>query len=104
MIRRGLHVRDRGWEERFLDLEYVSLLERPLQVVRRVYEFWGASLSEEAEARMKAWLEQNRNQEQRQHDYSLERYGLNDQEVKVSFSSYLKRFNLEAPAVSTTAV
>ena len=95
IVDRALRVRDSGWEERFLDLEYPSLVANPVGVLKEVYRFCGENVPQEVEARARVWLERGHKGRRRRNEYSLEQFGLSADEIKLSFSSYLRRFNLD---------
>ncbi len=90
----GSKVRDQRPASRFFDVHYEELVLDPIAMVRRIYAHFGIELTVTAEAKMKSWLERDKQQERRGHRYTLEQYGLTLSDLELAFSSYIKRFNV----------
>jgi len=89
-----LEIRDRAAPERFLDVAYEDIEARPLDAVRRTYDFMERPLTEQAETAMQAFLDANPKNKHGVHRYSLSQFGLSQQDELARFSDYCKRFNI----------
>lgn len=93
-LARNAAARERLGRGRFVDIDYDDLIADPIGSVERVYDAAGATLTQEAEGRMRDWLAEQRDQRKSGsgHAYALEDYGLNSAEVEEVFAPY-SRFN-----------
>ena len=96
-IERALQVRrsDRvGATDRFLDVHYHDLVQDPLAVVRRIYAHFGIHLSEAARSRMARFLADNPKDKHGPHQYSLEAFGLDVDDLSRRFKAYREHFGI----------
>jgi hypothetical protein len=91
-IDRGLEVRDRVGEERFLDVNFRTLLNEPIEAVNRITEHFG--LPSVDENKMKEYLSTDRPDDRGKHKYTADHYGLDTDAIKDRFKSYIERFNI----------
>src|SRR5207249_4120634 len=89
-----LRQRDRLAEKRVCDIKYDEIRREPIGAVRQSYDYFGWSLSQEAEQRMRAlgaaqWGRQSAN-----HRYQLSQFGSSAKEVLNAFAPYCERFSL----------
>ena len=99
-LERALETRDAHPEKsgQFADFHYRELVADPLGCVGRLYDRFGMELSEEAERRMRSYLAENPQHKHGRHRYSLEMFGLDEEQVADAFASYCKRFGVEREA------
>jgi hypothetical protein len=93
-----LAVRDRSPQSAFLDLAYEEIEERPLDAVRKVYEFLGWRLSPEAAQSMQSFLDLNPKNKHGVHRYSLTEFGLSPEAELVRYATYCQRFGIAVQA------
>lgn len=93
-----LAVRDRSDPGQFLDVSYDEIEARPLDTVRRIYEFLGWQLSGQAESAMQSFLKANPKNKHGVHRYSLAQYGLSARDELSRYADYCKRFNIAVQA------
>ena len=77
-------------EERWIDVNYIDLVENPLGVVQKIYERLGWRLEPAVRDEMEAWLSRMaelRRQEPR-HRYRLEDFALTPEAVDTAFAPY----------------
>jgi hypothetical protein len=91
---RFLAARDRASPATFLDVAYEEIEERPLDAVRKVYEFLGWQLSPAAERAMQAFLDLNPKNKHGVHRYSLAEYGLSPETEAARYKAYCQRFGI----------
>lgn len=82
IVDRTADARDRHPEAAFLDVDYPHLLAEPLTVIRAIYEFDGMELTSAVEERMRAYLADNQQGKFGRHTYSLEEFGLREDEIR----------------------
>lgn len=82
----------------FLDVQFQDTVQRPMDVVRRVYDFIGWELSAEVRARMDAWLIEDQKRHSAAHDYAPETFGLRPAQIERDFAAYRRRHILPATA------
>ncbi|RMD85262.1 MAG: sulfotransferase [Candidatus Dadabacteria bacterium] len=92
MLRHCMEVRDRMDPGRFLDVDYRRFVRDPLAEVRRIYEWLGLPLGEELIAQMQWWIEENRRDKRAPHEYTLEKFGLSEDEIRREFAEYRARY------------
>ena len=79
-------------EHRWIDVDYVDLVDSPTEVVREIYRRFGWSLEPAVVDEMKAWLQQQADRRRREtrHSYLLEDFGLTSGQVNAAFAPYLE--------------
>jgi Sulfotransferase family len=90
--RRAMAMRDAMGEERFADVSFRDLDDDPVGAVARSYERIGLTLDDEGARRMTAWALENSRGTRSPHEFSLAEFGLEGEEVRERFTSYLERF------------
>jgi hypothetical protein len=95
-LRRCLAVRDRLPAERFVDVDYRAVARDPVAEVRRIYAAVSRTLTPEAEAAMRAWVEKNPREHRPPHEYAMETFGYTRDALLREFAGYRARF-LEDP-------
>jgi hypothetical protein len=92
---RIMDVRDKLGEDRIIDVHYADLTREPVATMRTVYRALGDEFTPEAEAGMKAWLDDNPQEKFGKHEYKLEQFGLSEEKVTARFERYLSRYDIE---------
>ena len=93
-----LRERDRLPKNRMCDIQYDDIRRQPIDAVRRIYEFFGWSLSQEAEQRMRVLVASQAERQSANHRYDLSQFGSSAQEVLSVFATYCQRFGLVQPS------
>ena len=88
---RFLRERDRLAATRICDLKHEEIRRDPIGAVRRIYDYFGWSLSPEAERRMRA-LVASQSERRLNHRYDLSQFGSSPEEVLKAFAPYCRRF------------
>ncbi|MCB0755965.1 MAG: sulfotransferase [Flavobacteriales bacterium] len=91
-IERGIKVREQVGEERFLDVNFKTLLEDPIAAVNRITEYF--DLTPINEAKMQAYLDRDRPDNRGKHKYSDGHYGLDSDEIRQRYKDYIARFGI----------
>jgi hypothetical protein len=90
-MERFLRERDRLANNRICDVKHEEIRCDPMGAVRRIYEYFGWSLSAEAERRMRA-LVASQGERSSNHRYHLAQFGSSSEEVLKAFAPYCQRF------------
>jgi hypothetical protein len=93
-IDKFLNERDRLANSRICDVEYDEISRDPIAAVRRVYDHFGWSLSQQAEQRMRALVRSHAQRQPGNHRYHLSQFGSSAEEVLSAFAPYCQRFGL----------
>lgn len=91
-IERGLAVRERVGEERFLDVNFKAVLDDPIKAVNQITEYF--NLTPISETKMQAYLDRDRPDNRGKHKYSDEYYGLDADAIREHYKDYIARFNI----------
>jgi hypothetical protein len=92
-----LSERDRLAGKRICDIQYDEIRREPVGAVRRIYEYFGWTLSREAEQRMRGLVASQAERQSANHRYDLSQFGSSAQEVLSVFATYCQRFGLAQP-------
>jgi hypothetical protein len=82
--------------DRMTNVMFDTLVKDPIGTVRRVYEQFGYQYSDEMEAGMKRWLENNPQGKHGSHKYELEQFGLSKTVIDRIFGEYWQRLQQQA--------
>lgn len=85
-------ARTRIGEDRFIDIDYREVAKEPLKQAQRVLAHIGIPLDDKIEAALTEFMAGNKREQRPMHDYSLERFGLNEADVREAFASYRARY------------
>jgi Sulfotransferase family len=94
-----LRERDRLAHNRICDIQYDEIHREPIRAVRRIYEFFGWSLSQKAEQSMRVLIASQAKRQSANHRYDLSQFGANADDVLSAFAPYCKRFGLSSTRV-----
>ena len=93
-MKKFLRERDRLENNRICDIQYDEIRRDPIRAVRRIYEYFGWSLSHEAERRMRALVASQAKRQSANHRYDLSQFGSSAGAVFGVFETYCQRFDL----------
>ncbi|MBI4518286.1 MAG: sulfotransferase [Deltaproteobacteria bacterium] len=93
---RALHhcmqVRDPMTHAPFIDVDYRAVVRDPIAEVGRIYDFLERKLTAEVVKEMQWWVEENRRDKRAPHEYSLEKFGFTEAEIRREFADYRQRY------------
>lgn len=72
----------------FLDVWYKDTVANPIAAAEKVYEFIGMSLTDEAQAAMQKWRDENKREDRPTHEYTLEQFGFTEAKLAELFRDY----------------
>lgn len=92
---RGIHhtmqVREQQDSRRFLDIHFSDTVAKPMEVLEAVYQFAQMPFTEKARTDAQQWLSGNGREKRAGHDYSLETFGLSEQQMQRDYALYRSR-------------
>ncbi len=93
-LKEAQKARDSRFPEQFFDLNYDELVSDPILTVRKIYTYFGMTLTIQAEAKMRDWLERDKLKTKPGHRYNLESFGLTPTDLDTTFADYIKKYNV----------
>jgi hypothetical protein len=93
-VRDTLRFREAADPALFYDVWFADTLARPLEVVRGIYDWLGMAFPADTQEKMKTYLEANRREKRPLHEYSLDHYGLSEEQIRQDFAEYRERYIL----------
>jgi hypothetical protein len=94
-LQRGLSVRDRVGEGRFLDVHYNDLTADPVGTVTRIYGHFAIPVDDETVRRVRDFTDDNPQGKHGAHQYTPEQFGFDPELVRRRFAAYSERFGIE---------
>jgi len=85
-------ARERIGEDRFIDIDYRAVGREPLVQAQRVLTRFGIPVDDRVEAALGEFMAGNSREQRPMHDYSLERFGLDEEAIKREFAAYRARY------------
>jgi len=97
----SLRARQQGLipAEQVLDLQFRDFITRPMETVRRVYDFLAIELSDEAASRMQAHLDENPSDKYGKHSHRFSDTGLRSEEWRERYRTYCEYFDVALESV-----
>jgi hypothetical protein len=89
---RGIELRERLGEARFLDVSYGKLMRDPIGTIRAIYTRFGLELSDSAILAIRAWMAANPPAKHGAHQHRPEDFGFDAATLNREFSNYRARF------------
>lgn len=91
-MQRFEEARVRIGEERFIDIDYRAVARTPLDQARRVLNRMGIPTGADTDAALAEFMAGNQREQRPAHEYSLERFGLDEAAVTKAFADYRARY------------
>ena len=63
-----------------------------METIRKIYSHFNLNLTPGAEAAMQRYLEENPQNKHGKHEYTLEQFGITDEDINKNFAEYLRYF------------
>ena len=79
-------------DAKFLDVGFGEFQSDPVAQIRRLYDWLGDDLADEAVERMLSWRTENPKDKYGRHEYDAALFGITDEALAQRFSAYLGRF------------
>jgi hypothetical protein len=92
-VTRAMAVRERA-PGQFIDVRHKDFHKDPMDVVRRIYERFGYTLTDDVEQRMKERIQANPEGRHGTHVYTLEQFGLQAGAIRERFGKYMQHYDL----------
>ncbi|MGE5341223.1 MAG: sulfotransferase family protein [Candidatus Omnitrophota bacterium] len=92
-VETGMDLRRDIPPSRFLDISYKELVNNPAGTMMNIYNHFGYTIGEQMVNDVQHWVTQNPRHKHGVHEYSLEKFGLTDQDVERRFSRYAETYH-----------
>ncbi len=96
-LSRCLAFRDSQPTDRVFDIWFEDMQRDPIAELERIYHWLGTPFEPRTRRDLDAWLVQNAREKRPAHRYSLEDFGLEEEDLKQHFGAYRRRFILTRP-------
>ncbi len=93
-MKRCMAVRDKSNQGTFFDIDYKETAKDPLSVAAKIYDFLGWELDARSIGRLQNWLDTNDRSMRPLHEYTLDKFGYTEEELKQKYHAYRERFIL----------
>jgi len=77
--------------QHFFDVYFDEFVNKPEDIVKRIYDHFGYEYTQAFDERVKDWLKNNTHMPSKKHEYSLSEFGLESDQVQQHFSYYLSK-------------
>ena len=93
----AIDLRRKRDDGQFYDLHFADFMADPVAAVKRIYGYFGRTLSEAGEQRLRAWEADNPQHKHGRHEYSsaAEEVGLSREQIHDRFAEYMEYFGME---------
>ena len=85
-------ARVRIGEQRFIDIDYREVGKDPMTQAQRVLSRIGIPTDDRLDEALTEFLAGNKREQRPMHDYSMERFGLDEEAIKREFATYRERY------------
>ncbi|MDY6803115.1 MAG: sulfotransferase [Cyanobacteriota bacterium] len=92
-INRALEIRRNNPSLNIIDISYDRFIANPVQVIRKIYQKFDYTFTEEVEMGIKNYILEDPHEKDGKHIYSLEQFGIEKEEVYDAFSEYYDYLN-----------
>jgi hypothetical protein len=96
-LARCLAFREREPADRFHDVWFEDMQRDSIAEIERFYAWLGTPFRSQTRRALEAWLVQNAREKRPAHRYTLEDFGLREDELRQHFAEYRERFILSRP-------
>ena len=87
-------ARQRIGENRFIDIDYRQVARAPLDEAKRVLDRMGIAMTSDVKAALDEFMAGNQREQRPAHEYSLDRFGLEEAGIISAFANYRNRYIL----------
>jgi NAD(P)-dependent dehydrogenase (short-subunit alcohol dehydrogenase family) len=102
MIDRSIEVRDGGAADRFIDVQYDSLVRDPVAEIARIYAHAGVDFDTRAKNAMRSVQSRDTQHRYGKHVYRAADFGLSRAIIEETFADYCARFSIAREARSSS--
>lgn len=95
MIERQNAFRAKHGADAIFDIEYRKQVGDPIGTMKRLYDHFGEELTDDAESRMRHYIEAKPKGRFGKHEYNVEDYGLTEDQVRSHFADYVRDFDIQ---------
>ncbi|MDH3726154.1 MAG: sulfotransferase, partial [Myxococcales bacterium] len=78
----------------FMDIQFEEVIADPVAALARAYEHFGIAWTDEAESRMRGFLADNPRGKHGSHNYELEDFGIDLDQIRERFADYCRAYDI----------
>ncbi len=97
-VQRAMHVRQQSDPKRFFDVNFHNLVADYTGTVREISEYFDLPFAEDGPARIDGYLANKREDAKGAHKYSVDRYGVDVDDVHARYADYIASFSVSVKA------
>jgi len=94
-VEKMARVRERLPASQVFDVDHRAFRRDPMGTITTLYGHFGLDLSQAAEHAMLGWIENAAEEDKGSHQYTLEEFGLRQEEIHARFDAYMQRHGLK---------
>lgn len=88
------------YPDNFIDIQYTDIVSDPMNVVEKIYDRFGFTISDASRKAMLAEVHDSPQHQRGRHSYTLEKYGLTQEIIETRFSAYRDAFHVPRESTS----
>lgn len=94
--RKNLALRKALDPQSFYDVHYQELVEKPIEVVKNIYDYFKIQWPTEMESNINQWLIKRHGKNRPHHKYSMAQFGLTPEKITDEFEEYCEYFQVRS--------
>lgn len=95
---RIMDAREAIGHDRIIDVHYADMMNDPMGVMTKLYQQLGDEFTPQAQSKMQAWLDENPQDKFGRHEYKLDQFGLEVNDLRERFGRYLSQYDVAPEA------
>ncbi len=92
---RAMAARAKADPKRFFDVNFHNLVQDQAGTVREICSYFDLPYRDGMDAQVAAWLESDRDDHKDAHKYSIQRYGLDAEDIHARYADYIQMFDVK---------
>ena len=93
-LERAMEARKSIPESQLYDVRLRDMMASPMTVLKDIYSHFDLDLDEEAEGLLEARISEKPTSQEGEHEYSIEEFGLTNEQVRETLKTYNERFGV----------
>ncbi len=92
-LRKGMEDRKSLSSDQIVDIQYSEFVKNPLDHIKNTYQQLNFDMNIQTENKIQKYLEQDKNILKPEHRYTLDEFGLNQNDIKGQFKEYMLNYD-----------
>jgi hypothetical protein len=94
MVERSMMIREKISADRFIDVAYRDIVDRPAETVKKIYSSLGMEFTKANMDMIGDWIQNNPQHKYGKHCYRAEDFGLDVPALRKRFAPYIRKYNI----------